>query len=314
MTDLLIDSSNDTVAQVSMTLAAIAYGSGPAEIDCQLAEPKLATAGRFRLVWYGTDDANQMFVVRDVITGQQAVVIRGSTTDPHQLSFWLDWFGQDFSVFRMADWPYQGAPAGARVSHGSLIGLNSLLNRKDNGQTLVAFLRANRTPNVLTGVIGHSLGGTLSYLLAPYLHQEFSPGEQILDFWPVSFAAPTAGNGFYAGWLQSQFGGSVGRYHNDLDVAPQAWSDIEWIATSFTGGPVLPAIVRDALDGVRGVLKLLHDAYVQPGDGTRLTGSLVPAKDWAQEAGAQHAHATYLSLVGAPPLMPCPPASAQAVA
>jgi hypothetical protein len=202
----------------------------------------------------------------------------------------------------MGDWPYGGAPAGARIASGSLSGLGSLLRLKDaNKQTLVAFLRANRT-NTLTAVVGHSLGGALSYLLAPYLHQEFSPGQNVLDFWPVTFAAPTVGNGTYASWLQSQFVSSVSRYYNSADVVPHAWQDLAWIAASFPGGPRLPLVLDGLIDGIREILKLLKDSYVQPGTGVQLDGTIVVTDDWVEEAGTQHASATYLSLVGAPPV------------
>jgi hypothetical protein len=203
----------------------------------------------------------------------------------------------------MGDWPYGGAPPGARIASGSLSGLGSLLRLKDaSKQTLVAFLRANRT-NVLTAVVGHSLGGALSYLLAPYLRQEFSPGQNALDFWPVTFAAPTVGNVTYAAWLESQFGASVSRYHNSVDVVPRAWQDLAWIAASFPGGrPKLPLVLDGLVDGVREILKLLKDSYVQPGTGVQLDGTIVVTDDWVEEAGTQHASATYLSLVGAPPL------------
>lgn len=298
---LQFDTSGDVVSQVGMTMAAIAYAPGQSAIITQLADTTL-TAGRWALVWYGVDDASQVYVARDTVTGQQAVAIRGSVTDPCEEAFWLDWFQEDPSVFRMGGWPYGGAPAGASVSHGSLSGLGSLLSLKDlNKQTLVAFLRANPTPNVLTAVVGHSLGGALAYLLAPYLHQEFSPGQNVLDFWPVTFAAPTVGNGTYAAWLQSQFVASVSRYYNSVDVVPHAWQDLEWIAASFPGGPKLPLLLKGVVDGIREILKLLEDSYVQPGTGVQLNGTIVVTDDWVQEAGQQHGSATYLSLVGAPP-------------
>jgi len=300
--DLQFNTSGDVVGHVGMTMAAIAYAPGQSAITALLADTTLATAGRWTLVWYGVDDASQVYVARDTVTGQQAVAIRGSVTDSFEEAFWLDWFQEDLSVFRMADWPYGGAPPGAKVSHGSLSGLGSLLRVQDaSKQTLVAFLRANRT-NALTAVLGHSLGGALSYLLAPYLHQEFSPEQDVLDFWPVTFAAPTVGNGTYAAWLQSQFAASVSRYYNSVDVVPHSWQDLAWIAASFPGGPKMPLAQGRLIDGIRDILKLLKDSYVQPGTGVQLDGTIVVTDDWVQEAGTQHVSATYLSLVGAPPL------------
>ena len=74
----------------------------------------------------------------------------------------------------------------------------------------------------------------------------------------------------------------------------------------FRAGPTLPALVRDLIDGIRTVLALLEDAYVQPGAGIRLDGQIVATGDWIIEAGDQHGHGTYLSLLGAPPPPSCP--------
>lgn len=294
--------SSTSVGQVGMTLAAIAYAPGLAAIQKLLADPALATAGRWSVVWYATDAGNQVFVVRDSATGQYAIAIRGSVTDPHSEAFWIDWFRQDLAVFRHVDWPYGGAP-GAKIAHGALLGLNSLLSLKDaNGVSLTAFLR-NTPPTVPpTAVVGHSLGGALADVLAAYLHQEFTPGAAALNYWPVTFAGPTAGNALFAAWLDAQFAGSAGRYYNSLDVVPQAWAGLPWIAASFPGGPSLPIELRLLVDGIQEFLKVTGADYTATGTGTVLPGTLVAHDNWFAQAGAQHAGANYLNLVGAPAL------------
>jgi triacylglycerol lipase len=286
-----------------MTLAAMAYAADRQAIEQLLADSALATKGRWTLVWFACDDANQVFIARDTITGQQAVVIRGSVTDPREPAFWLDWFDQDLSVFRMADWPYGGAPAGSRLSHGALAGLGRLLALKDtNRKTIAAFLRAN--PGVgLTAVVGHSLGGALAYVLAAYLEQEFSPDQRAQGFWPVTFAAPTVGNNTFAAWLEAAFSAAAGRFWNSDDVVPHAWMALEWIAQSFPSGPRLPIALVGLVDGIRGALALLDDRYVQPG-GQTLSGAIAIGDDWFKQAGVQHSGETYLSLLGAPPMPP----------
>ena len=305
MNPMIVNDGSSTTAQVAMTLAAIAYADHT-EILNLLANQHLATHGRWQLQWLGSDDANQAYVAQDQQTGQFAVSIRGSVTDPFSEAFWLDWFKQDLEVLAMDHWPYGGAPTGAKVAHGTLAGLRSLISLKDHsGQTMVDFLRANLKPGVspLTGVTGHSLGGALASVLAPYLHQQFSLGQQGLDFWPVTVAGPTAGNGIFANWLTQQFAASQGRYFNTLDVVPHAWQELRWIDQSFpNSGPRLSLVMKGLVEGIRDLLKLIKDSYVQPGAGIPLPGTLQSGDTWVTEAGQQHASSTYLTLVGAPPV------------
>jgi hypothetical protein len=290
-----------STGQVGMTLAAIAYAANAAAIVTLLADATLATQGHWEMVWYGTDTGNQVFVARDTQSGQFAIAIRGSVSDPHSKAFWIDWFGQDFSVFRHVTWPYGGAPDAARISQGSLLGLNSLLSLKDaSGQTLMAFLRADTSRVGTTAVIGHSLGGDLASVLAAYLHQEFSPDQPVLDFWPVTFAGPSAGNAAFADWLASALAASAGRYFNTLDVVPHAWAALNWIDASFPSGPRVPLLLRAPFDALTDFFKLTGADYTQPGDGMPVPGAIAGGDDWFQEAGAQHAGQNYLKLLGAP--------------
>lgn len=288
-----------------MTLAAIAYAKRQ-DIPILLANQHFATQGRWQLRWLGTDDGNQVYIAQDQQTGQLAVNIRGSVTNPFSEAFWIDWFKQDLGVLDMDHWPHGGAPAGAKVSEGSLAGLRSVSRLKDaSGQTMVDFLRASLTPVVspLVGVTGHSLGGALASVLAPYLHQQLSPGQPRLTFWPITFAGPTAGNALFANWLEQQFAASSGRYFNALDIVPHAWQNLAWVEQSFPdGGPSLPLALKILVRGVSDILKLLKETYVQPGIGNSLPGTLQSGDTWFSEAGHQHGSATYLELVGAPPV------------
>ncbi|TDR38751.1 lipase (class 3) [Tahibacter aquaticus] len=301
MTAVFSTTGGTVVGQIGMTMASIAYAPDQATIVSLLADTGLATQGNWSLVWYASDTGNQVFVAQDKTSGQFCVAIRGSVSNPKSKAFWIDWFGQDLSVFRSALWPYDGAPDGARVSRGSLQGLGSLLTLKNAaGQDLVSFLRANADRPYLTAVVGHSLGGALATMLAAYLHQEFSPGQNVLDFWPVTFAGPTAGNEVFAGWLESQFAMTNSRYYNVDDVVPHAFAALDWIRQSFPGNPSLPLALVPLLDGIRGVLDLEHIDYTQPGNGVPLQGTIDLNDDWFVEAGLQHSGETYLALLGAP--------------
>jgi triacylglycerol lipase len=294
-------SGGAAVGQVGMTLASIAYALDQATITSLLADASLATAGNWSLAWYAADKGNQVFIAQDNTSGQYALAIRGSVTDPHSRAFWIDWLGQDLSVFRSALWPYGGAPEGARISHGSLSGLGSLLSLKDaDGVDIAGFFRSHAPRPYLTAVVGHSLGGELATVLAAWLHQEFSPGQDVLDFWPVTFAGPTAGEQIFAGWLDSQFAMTNSRYLNVNDVVPHAFNALAWIRTSFPGTPSLPIELVPLLDAIEGVLKLEKAGYTQPGPGVGLPGAVNHGDNWFQEAGLQHSGQTYLALLGAP--------------
>jgi hypothetical protein len=303
MDPLLVTTGGNSAGQIGMTLAAIAYQPDQPTISALLKNPALATLGRWSVAWYAADAGNQAYVAVDDQSGQYAIAIRGSVTDPLTPAFWIDWFDQDVSVFRHADWPYGGAPVGASISQGALHGLGSLLSLTDsNGNALIDFFRSIPKPPWLTAVVGHSLGGALASVLAPYLHQEFSPNTNVLDFWPVTFAAPTAGDGGFANWQEQQFAGSAGRFFNTVDVIPHAWAALNWVASSFPGGPKLPELLKLPIQTIRDFLKLTRADYHQPGSGNPLAGTIAPTDDWFGEAGAQHASATYLSLLGAPPI------------
>lgn len=119
----------------------------------------------------------------------------------------------------------------------------------------------------------------------------------------MTFAGPTAGNRVFANWLEQQFVASQGRYFNTLDVVPHAWQELAWIEQSFsTSGPDLPSVMKELIKGIADLLKLIKDSYTQPGAGMPLPGTF-QSGTWVTEAGQQHAGATYLTLVGAPPVL-----------
>jgi triacylglycerol lipase len=294
---LAIDGGNGS-ALLAMQFAKIAYQPTEQDIQTQVSQ---ITNNRWSVVWYGVDGGNQMYVAQDSVTSQFAVCIRGSVTDPETEAFWIDWFKQDLNTLGMTAWKYGAAPAGAALSWGSSDGLNSLIGLQDStGRTVVNFLQSQNFisgKSPLTAVTGHSLGGALASAFAPYLHQQFAPGQNALDFWPITFAAPTAGNQAFADWTASQFAASAGRYFNSLDIVPHSWRDLDWIIDSFPAGPSLPIILKGLVEVDKELLKKLGDQYVQPGTGNELQGTIQIPADWFKEAGIQHGTDTYLSLL-----------------
>lgn len=287
------------VGAVGVTLASMAYAPNRDTISSLLGNTGLSTAGAWSLVWYGTDSPNQVFVAQDGGTGQYAIAIRGSITNPRTEAFWVDWFKQDLEVFRMVDWPYGGAPAGAKIAKGSDNGLKSLIGITDSitGDTLVQFFTKN-PPTSATAVVGHSLGGALATVLAPWLQQQLASAPM---FWPVTYAGPTAGNAIYAGWLASDYAMAANRYYNVNDIVPRGWWDVPWIRSSFQpAGPSFPWGLVPLIDAIEGVLSHEQDNYTQPGAGTELTNPVVVNVSWFADAGDQHScSGTYVPLCGA---------------
>jgi len=299
------DSTPQKTAQVAMTLAEIAYAE-PDEIQTLLNVPDLATAARWQMLWHAADDANQVFIAQDRDTSQLAVAIRGTVTCPFDEAFWLDWFKQDLEAFEMDAWPYGGAPSGAQLASGTLQGMESLIGLRDaSGQSIVDVLRANPPEGEWwTMVTGHSLGGALSSVMAPYLTGQLAAAGMSTSCIGYTFAAPSAGNAQLAQWLSDSYFASVTRYWNGLDVVPHSWADLPWIASSFPdNGPKIPDVIWGLVEGVEKILYELGDTYVQPGGvGMYLEGSIVQGDDWFYQAGAQHSGQNYLKLLGAQPV------------
>jgi hypothetical protein len=166
--------AGDYTQQVGMTLAEIAYAI-PDNISRQLAYPYYAGKGVYRLQWLGVTAGNQMYVCRAPSTDQWIIVIRGSTTDPWQEAFWIDWFEQDLTTLHQEPLPFVSAyNGGSMISWGTLQGFEDLIGMTDvhTGLTLVEYLQKNATfgPGSIA-VIGHSLGGALASVLTPYLYE-----------------------------------------------------------------------------------------------------------------------------------------------
>lgn len=301
--------------QVGMTLAEIAYAE-PQNIARQLAYPYYATAGAWTLQWLGVSAGNQMYVCRNQNSGQWAVVIRGSVTDPFEESFWIDWFEQDLTALHMVDFPYD-KERGGKIAWGTKEGLYDLLGMRDaiHQETLVEFLSQRVSPEPLSVVvIGHSLGGSLASVLAPALYELIWKPKGISSsiLMPLTFAAPTAGDTRFARYVEELFGGYPFRYENSLDAIPHAWSlsGLDWILASYQPAPQISDILYGLVDTTWWILYEGNYRYKQPGSGIIAPGTLQNYYWWFEEAGYQHSGETYLRMYKAPTVhFPLPPKS-----
>lgn len=317
MTELGTVAAGTANQKVGMTLADIAY-SQPQNIAAQLAQAEYATKNEWSLEWTGFSAGNQMYVARHKASKQWVVAIRGSATNPLTEKFWIDWFEQDLTVFHQVAAPWSNVPSDALIAWGTREGLYDLLaivgiTPSGVRSTLEGFLTQavdfrNKLPML---VVGHSLGGALASVLAPYLIEEVAKpnGGSDGSVLALTFAAPTAGNAQYAKYLEGLMSGYRFRFENSLDIVPHSWSlsGLAWVLQSYQPAPLMSDFLWGLAWTTREGLKLGSYNFTQPGAGVVTPGVLQKEYWWFEEAGHQHSGTTYLKLYGAPPVVFPPP-------
>ncbi len=169
---------------------------------------------------------NLMYVAKTATATGVRYVVAIAYTNPIS---WFDWLVEDLSVSQMAPWP--GAP-GAMISAGANTGLGILQGMTSHGQSLTAFLQeavqgAGAAVDVVT--CGHSLGGTLSPLLALSLaQQQGQPSGWDQSRRAVVSAVPSAGfspgNLAFANYYESVLGLRTTRLWNRIDMVPSSYN------------------------------------------------------------------------------------------
>jgi triacylglycerol lipase len=296
--------SSYTPAQIMMTLSAFAYAD-PGDIATNfLADPSYATQGLWSLVWgpcVTPDTAANLVYVAQYKGGSDvvyAVVIRG-TVLTFSLATLVDLY-EDLDVGTQDAWDYPAVP-GAAVANGTMYGLNALTQLSSNDTTLLDFLA--QLPAGCLFVTGHSLGGCLTSVLAPWLQYQLSLLKSGLYVVPFTFAAPTAGNAAFADWYTQSFSAGSWRYCNTIDMVPMAWNNLSEIKNLFSApGPSCPLAMEGVIDMVNGWLNDVDQvSYAQTnGPGTPLANQPTAMTDWFSEVGLQHSHLTYLAILNAP--------------
>lgn len=295
-----------TPAQIMMTLAAISYAA-PSEISNELANPAYATRAGWNVVWGPVDTIDGVYVDNLVYVAQYtganiyAIVIRG-TVLAYSLSTLVDLY-EDLEVSNPVPWVYPLVP-NALVASGTLFGLEIMTNMVDGptGQTLLEFFSS--VSSAFIYVTGHSLGGCLTTVLAPWLLYQFEQNDINQAYiLPYTFAAPTAGNHAFANWYNGRFTVATERYFNSIDAIPMAWNNLYGITYLFPNGPPCPWAMDAVVDLVTGWLYAVGVSYAQTNDpDSALPGTSTQSADWFTEIGIQHDHNTYLKLLGAPPV------------
>jgi triacylglycerol lipase len=296
---------NYTDPQVMMALAAITYA--PAK-DIQnyllpTTNPPNATNGEWGLVWGPAvtplDEGNLMFITYNKLTNQYAIAVRG-TYPSFSLALLVDMY-EDLDVSNPVSWNYPPVP-GALVAGGAMDSLDDLISFTSNGVSFSTFVDSQIGPSGAdVFVTGHSLGGALATVLAPWLVHRLSQRNAHNIVMPYTYAAPTAGNLTFANFYTGLFKNSY-RYYNVIDVVPKAWADLSSIKSLYSPpGPACPWELKSTIDLVSDWLRAIQVSYSQPnGAGESLPGEPSPTSDIFAEALDQHDHNYYLKLLGAP--------------
>lgn len=316
--------------QVAMTPAAIAAtaatprpsGETPAEqqnrirlgIDEQLAQSSLATRNDWSLRWLalGPDNANMAYLAANRSANTFAVILRGTVANVTDLL-------EDLDVGTVVPFTAVGSPpTPPAVSKGAMEAFAQIVTMSTAGVTLVKALAdalAGAAPNPTVHMIGHSLGGCIATMIAPYLRALTWPGATP-RFGIHTFAAPTAGGPDFATYVDSLDWVANERHYNDWDLVPRAWTDLD-DAKKWYPDPPGPA----ANDDVKAVITAIASlpgphVYAQPGNAHRLHRNYKDdydpvmvrktLSDFMGQVAFQHANSTYLGLLGAPDVLPGP--------
>lgn len=277
----------------------------PKAVEKRLTSP----SGRWECVWgpaQSSEHANLAYVaVYSEASGAPALaalVIRGTDL---AVDAWgvVRQMWDDLDVLDPVPFPWMPPSDEALVAQGTLDGLHAVQQLTHGGQRLLPFLAEflgedqNRQARLV--VTGHSLGGCLTTVVAPWLQASLSRQGITKAILPVTFAAPTAGNPDFADAFSSSFRASL-RYFNDLDIVPLAWQGLGTIETIYDShGLDTPELVHLLVDAFVAMMDHLGVTYGQPGQNCQLHGAFAPSPPtWVDEVYKQHHTTTYMKLLG----------------
>ena len=273
--------------------------------------PRLSPSGTWKCVWgpvLPPDQSNLVYVAAYYDdTGEldfAAVVIRGTDLGLDLWGLLVEIF-EDLDVLEQEQFPWMPPTRRPLVAQGTLKGLSIIqgLRDGDGGPRLLPFvaalLQGSNAGSASLVVTGHSLGGCLTTVVAPWLQATLSQKGIANAVVPVTFAAPTAGNTAFADCCSSSL--PAQRFFNSLDVVPLAWQSLELMKTIYEphGVPV-PEDVDLAITFDEDLMSAAQVSYAQPPTTDReLSGHFATSlRDWSDQAYKQHHPATYMKLLG----------------
>lgn len=310
-----VSGPTDIFGVAYLQLCQISYAlpsSIPALVKTKM--PPLSVNGRWECVWgpVESDDLANLVFVAAYYDGPNlpptfaAVVTRGTDVDVDDVWGVLQQAFEDFYVIFQRSPPWLPAGSSALVADGTIYALETIQGFSDptHGSLLdfvANFLQEPKNQNPVLVCTGHSLGGCVTSVLAPWLQSSLALMGVSNPIVPATFAAPTAGNAAFADYYTSTFD-YCPRYYNTLDIAPSAWGDLDAISTIYDacGIPIPDAAYlllvawADAM-WVEGASYSQQKSMNAPLPGTCF--ELYPA-DWYTQALMQHHTGTYMRLLG----------------
>jgi len=237
------------------------------------------------------------------------VAVRGSLSDEDAPGFIANWF-DDFDALAQVPWLYPQTVSGAVVSSGMNDALALLMGATDpvTDLTLIDYLRAALAgANAGLMVTGHSLGGALASLVAPWLYDQLPKTGTVtgVPITPYTFAAPTAGNLVFAQYYDGLFPGAY-RCVNTQDIVPMGYANISGMQAMFPPPSqtlwAYSRLLYGTLETAKFYMQGAGITYSQTnlnGSGTTdaFSGPALSKLSFAYEAEAQHDHAVYLAHV-----------------
>jgi triacylglycerol lipase len=310
----------DPLTMATLQLCSISYARDIMTIPALVrAMPPLTQGGAWVSMWgpvQSSDQSNLAFVAGYCLIPGGAVAsiyvtIRGTNIYLGE-DIWgiLQQIWQDIDGTSQVPLPWLPQSSPVRIAKGTMDGLHHIIGLTNAkgvslGDYLTKTLGTPAYSNIKTVVTGHSLGGCLASVVAPWI-ESIRLVSYKGTIQPITFAAPTAGNNDFATYYSTKFTTAL-RFQNTLDIIPLALQDLLDVGFIYrSDGLDTPDIVWTGITGMEFWLLYYNMTYMQPAVGTQeLTGVFleVPEWDWYDEALFQHHPATYRGQLLGQPLL-----------